>query len=145
MIDNSKLYSELQIIINQQSILSQKVGILLAINIFFIPIISSIPLTTNIYWLFFLLIPTLFSMAINIYILFPKFGNKKVNKKSKYFFDFADMEEKEIEDYITKENDVNNQIKSNSIILKRKYKYYMHSLSLQFFGMPYLFLFKKNK
>ncbi len=62
------------------------------------------------------------------------------------FIDFAEMEESEIEKYILKNNNISNQIKVNSKKLKTKYYRYMHSLSIQFLGLPYiLLLFKKKK
>lgn len=100
--NNSILYNELQIIINQQSILSQKVSILLTINTFLIPIIYSIAVGTNFFWILFFLIPTLISLGMNIYILFPNFKKKSSKEKSRYFLDFAEMNEAEIEEYILK-------------------------------------------
>ena len=136
----SNNYNELQIIINQQSILSQKVGILLAINTIFITSIISISITINL-WILFLLLPWIISTIINVKILYPNF---KTNNDSKYFYDYADMDENDIEKYIEKENKIIGQIKSNSKILKKKYKNYKHALSISFLCLPYLFeLIKK--
>ena len=139
MENKSNSYNELQIIINQQSILSRKVGILLAINTIFITSIVTISFTFN-FWFLFLLLPWIISSFLNIIILYPDFKN---DNDSKYFHDYADMDISDIKKYIEEENKIANQIKINSKILKKKYNYYEHALSFSFLLLPYLFKIKK--
>lgn len=138
--------NELQIIINQQSILSQKVGILLAVNALIISSIISgtlylvIGASLSFWYLFllFLLIPSLVSLFFNLYILFPNFKN---NGNTKYFIDYADMTTDELKTFFdeNKENTIK-QIQANSKILKQKYNLFKHALAVTFFLLPYLFL-----
>jgi hypothetical protein len=81
---------------------------------------------------------------MNIYILFPNF---KSSNDSKYFYDFPDMSEDDIQKAINTDLNSLNQIKINSKILKKKYTLYKHSLAISFFLIPYFFLIdikKKN-
>lgn len=142
MKDKSSVYNELSIVINQQSILSQKVGILFAINTVIIGFIVSISVGTNCWWVMFGIIPWCISTIINLYILFPNF---KSSNDSKYFFDFASMNENDIKISINDENNTLKQIKSNSIILKKKYNLYKHSLAISFLLIQYFFLINFKK
>ena len=143
MKDKSSLYNELSIIINQQSTLSQKVGILFAINTIIIGFIASISAGINCWWVMFAIIPWFISTIMNLYILFPNF--KSLND-SKYFFDFASMDEDDIKFSVNDENNTIKQIQMNSKILKNKYNLYKHSLAISFLLIPYFFLinFKKS-
>ena len=140
---DNKAYDELSIIISQQSILSQKVGILLAINTIIISFIISLAAGIQCWFIILAVIPWFISTIINVYILFPEF---ETSNNSKYFYDFADMSEIEIEKIINKEQNTLSQIKTNSNILKNKYNLYKHSLAISFLFIPYLFLInRKNK
>ena len=108
MENKSNSYNELQIVINQQSILSQKVGILLAINTIFITSIVTISSTLNLWFLLLLLLPLIVSSILNIIILYPDFKN---DSNSKYFYDYADMDANAIKKYIEVENKIAHQIK----------------------------------
>jgi len=134
--NKDNLYNELLTIIEQQSILSQKVGILLAINSIFITAIFSFSFKINL-WLLFILITPIISLFLNLYILFPKF---KSRNNSKYFYDYANLSEDQIEKEIENYKNTLKQIKINSIILKNKYNLYKHSLAINFLFIPYLFL-----
>ena len=140
---DNKAYDELSIIISQQSILSQKVGILFAVNIIIVGFIISLAAGIQCLWILFAIIPWFVSILINVYILFPKFQS---SNNSKYFYNFADMSEIEIEKIINNEQNTLSQIKTNSSILKNKYNLYKHSLAISFLFIPYLFLInRKNK
>lgn len=138
---NNNLYNELSIIISQQNILSQKVGILLAINSLFIGFIISISLNYS-FWILFLLIFPSSSFSINVYILFPNF---KSSNNSKYFYDYHKMEISEIEKSINDDQNTLHQLMVNSKILNKKYKLYSHSLAINCLFIPYLFLLLNNK
>lgn len=129
-------YSELSIIINQQSILAQKVGILLAVNTLIIGAIINLSDAIN-WWLLFLIIPALISLLMCVYVLFPNF---KTSENSKYFYDFANMNESNIEISIQNISNTISQIKINSNILKKKYQLFKHSLAITFIGIPYVFI-----
>lgn len=129
-----KEYDELSIIISQQEILQQKVGILMAINTLFIGFILSLSFMFS-YWIFLLLFFPVLAIMINVYILYPNFSQ---GRESKYFYDFADMNEKDISKNLNKENTLN-QIKINSKILKNKYISFKWSLILSFFMIPLIF------
>ncbi len=142
--NNDNSYNELSIIINQQGILSQKVGILFAINTLIIGFIISIAAGFQCWWIMFGITPWFISTGMNIYILFPNF---KSSNDSKYFYDFPDMSEDDIQKAINTDLNSLNQIKINSKILKKKYTLYKHSLAISFFLIPYFFLIdikKKN-
>lgn len=136
IIDNA--YNELSIIITQQQTLQQKVGILMAINvgIFSIFLTSSFAFSFPAWANILLALFTLFPIALNFTILMP---DLEPSKNSKYFIDFKDMDPKEIKDYLLKNQDnVFEQIKINSNILKVKYKDFYLSLGVTFFGIPFI-------
>ncbi len=138
---DNKAYDELSIIISQQSILSQKVGILLAINTIIISFIISLAAGIQCWWIWFAIIPWCISIIINVKILFPTFQSNN----SKYFYDYPNMNESEINKVINNVDNTLSQIKTNSEILKKKYNLYKHSLAISFLFFPYLFLIKFKK
>ncbi|MGL5438360.1 MAG: hypothetical protein ACRDA7_01345 [Metamycoplasmataceae bacterium] len=141
------LYNELNIIINQQSILSQKVGILLAINTLCISILIGLSIYTKCYWSLFLLLPFSISLILNLLILFPKLSikNKKnENSENEYWKNYSELDIEEIEDLCNNKKRILNQIKINSQILTSKYKIFLHSLSINFCGFPYFFLIHRK-
>lgn len=127
-------HNELSIVISQQEILQQKVGILMAINTIVIGVIISLSLKFS-YWILILLIFQLIAIFINIYIIYPNFRS---NNDSKYFYNFSSMDIEEIEKFITSKN-ILEQIKVNSKILKNKYNLFRFSLIFSFFGIPLIF------
>lgn len=143
-IDNEFAYDELGIIIEQQAILQQKVSILIGINTGLLVILLSVcfaydwPL-----WSLFLIIGySIPPILINVYIMFPQFKSGN----SKYFYDFADMNDVEIEKYILEnKNNVYKQIEINSKITKNKYNKFKHALAWTLLFFPYLFLIRRKK
>ncbi len=129
-----KEHDELALIISQQGILQQKVGVIMAIDTLFMGLIFSIALALNYYIALLTLFPFI-AIMMNVYVLYPNFGK---GRKSKYFYDFATMRNSEIRDSINNEN-VLDQIKLNSKLTKEKYNIFKWSLVFSFFFIPLFF------
>ncbi len=141
-INKERAYDELSIIIEQQGILQQKVSILMAINtgvlLFLISIIAMGG--TSVFGIILFLTYSITPILINVAILLPYFKN---GTDSKYFYDFADMDENEIEEYLSSEEGVYSQIKINSEITKKKYKLFKWSMIITFLFIPLFMYIKK--
>ncbi len=145
--DNSNrdiFIAEYNVIKNELSSLFQKAGIILAINTMLVGIILTISgglasfYHNNLYLILLLLLAIpVSSSALIIKILIPRL---KPANRSKYFNDYANLENiEELNGLITLEN-IKEQIIVNSKILKEKYNLYKWSIFCLCFPISITFL-----